>query len=174
MTDTRKLREVFLQEYQATRGDIDAAVAAVATAVTAQLRLPFDRPPSVTLNVTVVQYQPPRPKAPPTLIDQVVAMAAAEVGCEPRHVRGSSRADLHVAGRRVALAVLREMGLSLPACGRAVGLRNHTSVLHALRAIQHRPDLLAAAARVSARVHAEPRAVAAVGRATSIAAVEAA
>lgn len=157
MTDTRKLCAVFRSEYEATGGNLEAAVAAVATTVKAQLDLPFAQP-TINLTVTVVQRQVRArlPKAPPTTIERVVALAATAFGLEPRRMRSAvgGRTRTRSEARWVAAAVLRGQGLALTACGRAVGL-DHSTVLYGLRQIAARPELEAAVARVSAQVQAE-------------------
>jgi hypothetical protein len=157
---TAGLTDVFRREYEATRS-IDAAVAAVATTVAAQLNLPFSAPQPaapVELRVTVVHEYPAPVK---NVATRVLILAAQEFNIDVRSMLGrwAPRTRPHVDARWTAAAVLREAGMSLPACGRAVGLRDHTSVMYGLKQVEARPDLQAAVARVRAALEAAPPAI---------------
>lgn len=156
-TDTRKLTAVFRAEYEATR-DIDRAVAAVATAVKAQLELPLEAPPPVVhLHVTVEQRQPPAsaPRRPSCGVEHVVTAAAAYYSLRRRDIIGGAggggrrgRHDARSMARWVAAEILRDdLGLSYPACGRALGV-DHSTVINGHRQFATRPDLLAAVASI--------------------------
>lgn len=152
MTDTTRLREVFLHEYEATGRNLDAALKAVAVAVKAQLDLPFERrrrPLDVSRQVVLDKYER-------VAASQVIVEAAREFNVDPEHMRCSwaRRSVPHRKARWVAWRVLHEapFELSLPECAQALGVRNHTSVLEALRKLDKDPGLLAAATRVRQRM----------------------
>jgi chromosomal replication initiation ATPase DnaA len=152
MTDKRKLREVFLSEYEATGRDLDAALKAVVLAVKAQEDSPQDRrrpPIDVVRRAVLNKYATPAAA-------QVVVEAAREFTVEPEHMpcAWAWRSVPHRSARWVAWRVLhdRPFGLSLPECAWALGMRNHTSVLRALRELDKDPALLAAVARVRQRL----------------------
>ena len=68
-----------------------------------------------------------------------VETVAAAFGVAASELRGRSRQRHLVEARQVAMYVLREAtGLSLPAIGRALGGRDHTTVMHALERVRER------------------------------------
>lgn len=160
MTDTSKLREAFLHEYVATGNNLDAALAAVQTAMLAQLELPLGGPKEVEVRV-VVEHRRARAKTErcESVLAKVKRLAAAEFGVDVRRLSvgspGYSRERSHSYARWTALGVYRGMGLSLPACARAAGMSDHTSVIYALKRIAERPYLQAAVARVQRAIDAE-------------------
>lgn len=181
MIATRPLTEVFRREYEATHGDLDAAVAAVATTVKAQLELPLAPLPTqpVELRVIVVHKYP-------ALVDhttpaerstqRVLAAVADEFEVEVRSLVGrwACRKKHHAEARWVAAAMLRGRGMSLSECGRAVGLRDHSTVIYGLRQIETRADLQAALARVREALGDAPAPAADSGPATLSHEIEAA
>jgi chromosomal replication initiation ATPase DnaA len=176
-TDNRKLAEVFRLEFEATR-NVEQAVAAVATAVKAQLELPLPPTGPVELRVVVVHQYSRQSKGPENRLAKVRRLAAAEFGVEVRRMSVRSRGDRgsqwHTAARWTAIGVYREMGLSLPCCARAAGMRDHTSVIHALKCIEARPDLQAAIARVRAAMGPDAQSAAGPTATTTATRVEAA
>lgn len=79
--------------------------------------------------------------APVTDRDLIEA-AAQDFNLSPADLLyGGSKKRLHVDARHVAMYLLRERGLSLPAAGRAMGGMDHTTVLHAIRRVQADPEL---------------------------------
>jgi chromosomal replication initiation ATPase DnaA len=98
---------------------------------------------------------------------QVVAMAAKAFGIAPRRVLEGDRHRSACNARWVAAKVLHVRGWSSPQIGDVLGL-DHSSVLHALKVLHDRPDLVAEAetlldalaggARVSAPPHPFSRA----------------
>jgi chromosomal replication initiation ATPase DnaA len=149
-----KLVEVFTLEFAATRS-LESAVTAVATTVRAQLELPLHEPRPER-----------RPRSAPPDSTQVVALTAHEFGVTVAQMCGrlATRRTINVQARWTAIAVLRRTtGLSLKDCGQAVGIGDHSSVIHAIRGVKERPDLLAAVERIEAAlgVSVAPRAEAA-------------
>lgn len=153
MTDTTKLREVFLHEYEATGRNLDAALAAVVIAVKTQLALPFEQPTRRPLSVA---RQAVLRKYDQLAAAEVIAEASREFSVEAEHMRlpWAWRSVPHRNARWVAWRVLhdRPFELSLPECAWALGMRNHTSVLRALRELTKDSTLLAAVARVRQRL----------------------
>jgi hypothetical protein len=150
--DNRKLAEVWRAEYEATRNE-EAAVGAVATAVMAQLELPGVAPPRAPVEVRVVvvhEHRAPKPHHAADLVGRVLSAVAAEFDLHQGAPGRRRRLPTHVDARSVAAAVLRDSVMSLPAIARAVGYRDHTSVLYVLRRVEERLDLQAAVARVHA------------------------
>lgn len=164
MTDARKLRDVFYAELEATGGrDVDAALAAVVTAVKAhQLELPIAKPQTVDLRVTVVHRRVTarrRDRRPPPTLQgvaaRVIPLVAAELGIPASAiVRMPFRSQAYCSARWIAGAILRSMGLSLPRCGQALWC-DHTTILYGCRQVARRPELQAAVARIRAQLALE-------------------
>jgi hypothetical protein len=121
----------------------------------AQLHLEVD--PTGAGMAVMATLQPPAPgpllASAPTAVIEAVAEAFG-VGAE--ELRGPSRRRELIAPRHAAMALCREVTeLSLPAIGRIFGGRDHTTVLHAVRAaaerasasVEHRQAVEAARAR---------------------------
>lgn len=152
MTDTSKLREVFLREFEATGRNLDAALAAVVTTVKAQFELTVElprRPDEVARRVVLRKYDR-------LAAQQVITEAAREWHVDPEHLGcvWARRSAPHVRARWTAWTVLhaRPFNLSLPECAAALGMRNHVTVLRAIREMEQRPELLATVARVRQRL----------------------
>lgn len=67
-------------------------------------------------------------------IDVILEAGCAATGATPRQMRGRGRHRWFVLRRRFIARKMRAEGYSLPAIGRALGGRHHTTVLHYLRA----------------------------------------
>lgn len=70
-------------------------------------------------------------------LPQKVAQIVAHLyGCELSHLRGASRAQREVVARHHAMFVVKQLFpyMSLPQIGRMFGGRDHTTVIHALKA----------------------------------------
>jgi chromosomal replication initiation ATPase DnaA len=82
--------------------------------------------------------------------DAIISAAAKHYLVTVDAVMGRSRLGPVVKARQVAMYLLRETGdYSLPAIGRRMG-RDHTTVLHGVRAVAASPALMEAAAYVAA------------------------
>lgn len=70
-------------------------------------------------------------------VDRIVARVAAAFGVKPKDVLGPSRVRAVLVPRQVAMYLAREAAkLSLVQIGRGFGGRDHTTVLHAVRAVE--------------------------------------
>lgn len=81
------------------------------------------------------------------VLDAVIAAAASRYHCAPVLILNRDRSRPQVHARQYAIWLLRQMrradGLprySLPGIARAVGLTDHTTALHAIRAVQKRGE----------------------------------
>jgi chromosomal replication initiation ATPase DnaA len=74
---------------------------------------------------------------------EVVRMAAQAFGISPKRVLDGDRHRAACNARWVAAKVLHVRGWSSPRIGHVLGL-DHSSVLHALKVLQDRPDLMEA------------------------------
>jgi chromosomal replication initiation ATPase DnaA len=96
--------------------------------------------------LTVPRYRP---------MAAIIRATAEAAGLTPEDLRGRARHRAVVGPRHLAMAICRRRGASLGAIGIAFR-RDHTTVLHAWRAIGPRldGDLSAEAARIEARAAA--------------------
>jgi chromosomal replication initiator protein len=70
-------------------------------------------------------------------IDDVIAAVAAELGVSRRELLARDRRPAVASARQLAMYLARELtGASLPEIGRALGDRNHSTVLHAIRRVE--------------------------------------
>lgn len=73
----------------------------------------------------------------PTL--QIQELVAVSYGIHPKHMVSPSRDRAHAWPRQRAMYLTRKLThRSLPAIGEAFGHRHHTTVLHAIRAVEQR------------------------------------
>lgn len=155
MTTTEdRLVEVFRSELEATRS-IEAAVAAVATAVRADAGMhsrkpaPVPQPPPPPRKM-VHLFHPRRPaRTPrpdtlhPSVVMAVLVATAEEVGTSvPRLVdrKQRTREPEHAAARWLAAAVLRRLGAPPTEIARHVGM-DLTTVLHGFKRVDASPAL---------------------------------
>jgi len=159
------LVDVFKRELEATRS-LDAAVAAVATAVLARQEEAAATPPPppsppVQLRALPPAHRPPcRAKVQGERVVAVRAVVARLYGETPqllfdRHWTRRPQAP----ARWVAATVLRRLKMSLPDIARAVGFADHTTVLYGLRQVEARPDLAEQAEAVWREITAQAVAV---------------
>ena len=146
--DTRKLREAFLSEYEATGRNLDAALAAVALVVEARrptiTRVAFIRSP--------LQKPPPPAPAKRVVPAERIARLLDAVAAHFDLTRASAfdrrffrRSSAHP--RWVAAACLREADMAQVKIAEAVGLRDHTAIVYALRKVRASAELSALVAR---------------------------
>ncbi|HET7486511.1 MAG TPA: helix-turn-helix domain-containing protein [Acidimicrobiales bacterium] len=89
-------------------------------------------------------FSTPSPTAPqPTSgpakeADEAIAAVAAAFGIAPEELLGPRRTRRVVDARQVSMYVLRELGLSYPAIGAALGGRDHTTAMHAVAQVRAR------------------------------------
>lgn len=77
--------------------------------------------------------------------DELVSSVADLFGLTPESVLSKGRNSTQADARWVIAYVMRsQMNMSLPAIGRRLG-RDHTTILHGLRQIEKRPDLVSLA-----------------------------
>lgn len=171
MTARSALGEVFIREYEATR-DFDAAIAAVETTVKARFNVPEVRVIVVHKYPALADHTTPAERS----TQRVLAVVAEEFEVEVRSLIGrwACRKKRHAEARWVAAAVLRGRRMSLAECGRAVGLRDHSTVIYGIRQIETRADLQAALARVREALGDAPAPAADSGPATLSHEIEAA
>lgn len=75
-------------------------------------------------------------------IAQIVDRVAERACISPAAIYGSSRLRCHVRARHAAMYLAwRDLRKSTPKIGMAFGNRDHTTVLHAIRAVEARPHL---------------------------------
>lgn len=80
----------------------------------------------------------------------IIVVVAAAFEVTPHKIRSASRNRAHVIPRHAAMWIARETTrLSFPVIGRAVGRRDHSSVMHGVRRMEER---MAADAVLAARV----------------------
>lgn len=92
------------------------------------------------------------PAPPMTPLQAIGRAAAIEYGIPASEIFGSSRLKHIVRPRQLAFWVAhRDTDASLPDIGRAFGGRDHTTILHGIRAVEARmtPDLALRAERIS-------------------------
>ena len=70
--------------------------------------------------------------------EEIIYRVAREHGIGPRDLRGPGRHRAVAWPRQQAMCELRAQGLSLPLIGRILGHRDHTTVIHGIRAHQRR------------------------------------
>jgi len=88
----------------------------------------------------------------PLPLGLIVAATAAEFGFHPRMLRGESRKRTHVVARHAAAYLCQELtGGSCAAIGRALGGRDHTTIIDAIRVTGRR---IAADPRLATRIDA--------------------
>ncbi|WP_425230228.1 helix-turn-helix domain-containing protein [Sphingomonas sp.] len=75
----------------------------------------------------------PLPCPPVGIVGDLAKLAACHVGLTVRELLGAGRAAHLVCARSAVALVAREQGLSVPQIGRALGGRDHTTIVHALR-----------------------------------------
>jgi chromosomal replication initiator protein len=102
------------------------------------------------------------PECPPS-IARVMDAVAADFGVSRMDLVGFRRASSVNLPRQAAMLLARRLtNHSLPAIGRAIGRRDHTTVLHGIRrmeaAEQHNPALAARLAAITTRIREESRA----------------
>lgn len=73
----------------------------------------------------------------PTL--RTIAAAADLYGTTPEDVTGETRSNSAVNARHLAAWMLRDLGMTYAEIGAALGGRDHTSAIYAVRAIEHDP-----------------------------------
>lgn len=76
---------------------------------------------------------PARQPAQEKEISDVIETVANETGITVAALCGHCRSARLVSARAVAAHRLRDAGLSLPRIGRAIGGRDHTTIMHCLR-----------------------------------------
>ncbi len=74
------------------------------------------------------------------VVGRVLATTAAAFGLETHELCDLGRSRHTVHARQVAAYLLRQAGLSLPAIGRALGGRDHTTVVRALARVRLRME----------------------------------
>lgn len=96
---------------------------------------------------------------PDDLVARTLATAGAVFGLSADELSGPDRSRHTVHARQVAAYLLRKGGLSFPAIGRALGGRDHTTVMHAVTRLCARmaesPALRATVEELADRVGAE-------------------
>lgn len=65
-----------------------------------------------------------------------IAQAAAVFGVEPAEITGVERAHKIARARHVAAWLLRQDGMSYPQIGRALGYRDHTTIMHSVEVVE--------------------------------------
>lgn len=75
-----------------------------------------------------------------------VGLRCRELGYDVNVIRGASRTREHVGVRRLIAAGLREAGASYPEIGRALGGRDHSTIMSLLREFNDRRMLSLAGA----------------------------
>lgn len=84
--------------------------------------------------------------------EQVIAVTAAHYGLTVDDITGRDRGALVAAARAVAAWVLHEAGRSYPEIGRALGGRDHSTALYAVRRVNNTPQLATIAGDVRHQV----------------------
>jgi hypothetical protein len=155
MNIPRDLVDVFRRELETTRS-LDAAVAAVATAVLARVDAPTRRtpppplpapPPPPPVQLRGLPSAPePRPAARLQVSRERVAavkQAVAEYYQMKPHLIFDRRWSTRCASgaRWVTAAILRRMGMCKREIAEHVGLADHSTVVYGLRQVESRPDL---------------------------------
>lgn len=80
------------------------------------------------------QYETRKVSPVSSLSSRIISAVAAEFSLTPEQLCGQDRTAHHCTARFVAIGLLMEMTqLSLPAIGRRLGGRDHTTVLHGSR-----------------------------------------
>ncbi len=145
MIDEKRLVEVFRLEYEATR-DLPAAVRAVATAALSSTT--EDAPPLDEADCDAWKCKSRGVCQDPEESQVADVMRAVGqrfgIGKKRLLIDGRRRSRDGSQIRRIAMALLRRLGLSLPKIAAAMGLANHTSVLDALRRLNADPVACAA------------------------------
>ena len=89
-------------------------------------------------------------------LGRIIARVAIVFSVSPKDVTGPRRLRTVAAARRVAMYLARTVtGASLPAIGRQFGGRDHTTVLHACRAVEAELATDARLARIVRELQAE-------------------
>jgi chromosomal replication initiation ATPase DnaA len=91
----------------------------------------------------------------PKEIRRIITAAAAHFGVEVKDVLSPSRLRTLVAPRHVAMWLLRKRGLSSNQVARHMNRGDHTTALHAARAVEASDKLMAAAAEIIAKLMEE-------------------
>jgi hypothetical protein len=87
------------------------------------------------------------------LIKTIIATSAAGCGVTPEDILGRSRVAPVVRARMAAAYLIRtQTTLSLPRIGGVMGGRDHTTILHSVRAVQKSESLREVAAEIAAAV----------------------
>lgn len=74
---------------------------------------------------------------------EIVAAVAARFGFEVYELKSVHRSKTLGLARKVAMVLLREQGLSYPEIGRALGNRDHTTVIFGVRKATGNPAIAA-------------------------------
>lgn len=98
---------------------------------------------------------------PPAEMERIIAEISVELGLPRREIAGPGKAHGPTMARWLAAQLGRDLlGLSTTELGRALG-RDHSTIIHALRTIEHRlersPDLREAKERIIKRLGAANR-----------------
>lgn len=87
------------------------------------------------VNDLAKEFAPPRPVR---MLSDIVFAAAAHAGLTVEDVTGKSRAVALVRARHAVCLIAGQEGHSNPAIGRALGGRDHTTIMHARQAAEER------------------------------------
>ena len=82
----------------------------------------------------------------------VVVAVASHFGFDYRDLTGTCRSDTMARARFVAMAMLRQRGLSYPEIARAIGRRDHTTAMHGCRRVAMDVELQGHMAAVEAGI----------------------
>lgn len=116
---------------QYTRDALRAVVAEAGRGVTLQ----YDPVPVPLPEIVAPVAAPPAPRGPG--MNELIAAAAYETGVSPARIRGDGRCRAEVRARfGVAWAAREVLGLSSTTIGRALGDRDHATILHAWKRAQ--------------------------------------
>jgi chromosomal replication initiator protein len=93
-------------------------------------------------NIVVgTQLAPDVPASPPPRVGDVLKVAARHFGTTPEALTSPRRTQPATRQRQIVMFVARKMtGRSLPLIARRVGRKDHTTILHGVRAVQARLD----------------------------------
>jgi chromosomal replication initiation ATPase DnaA len=90
------------------------------------------------------------------LPERVIAAVCKYYGTTEKQLRGQSRVMVIAGPRMVAMAVMRQRGMSFPEIGRALGGRDHSTVMSGCQSVEDRFPLRSAIPAVIALLDAEP------------------
>jgi chromosomal replication initiation ATPase DnaA len=136
--DDHRLVDIFRREFEATR-QLEAAVRAVATEVLASVpeQLPLPLPP------VLVSSTPADEVEQRALVRAALELVASGAGITVGELTERSKRPHQVRARWVAMAVLRRyLDLPLDRVAEALGLSDHTTVMHGLRCYDAAPELV--------------------------------